>query len=1003
MNGDRGSAPGAARTARTATGGLALSSTTRRTPAAAVGWVERIERMEIIEGRVDDRAGQTVVFDEPDVLYVVLDGYVDVFTARLNLQGQPHGRWREVCRLGVGSVVPGIADRTGSRLIARIGEDTRLGKVRPADLESTDGESVGSWARANIGFAAALNRTLGLFADAWREALPPREFEPIDGPVQLTTGQDARPVRDAIWVRVQEGTVRYGQHLRGSHGPGSLLYVRRQDWLVAETDAELEPVTTLDLVVGNDIWPALGEHMTRLMDTADERIRELEDEELSALRRRAEASRGHVPAVADQIRQTFDDGGLVDGSDVSQDAPALGALRLVGRQLGLEVEPPLAGVGGGKVERQLARILRANGAHSREVRLTGQWWKIDSGPLLVLRKNREPAAALRSGHRYFLVDPTGTERAVAIDAKVAKGINETGYQIYPVLADDVTTTAALFRFGLRGQRRDILRILALVVFSGAVALAVPVMTGKVVGQFVASADRRMILLGSVAVMVSAVVTAVIGIVVNLSVLKLIGRVLGRMQTAVWGKLLSLPVSFFRTDEAGSLARRVLGVHYSHEALTGPLPVAVIALLGASLNLVLIAVLSLKLGIVVLALVVVALAVTWRIARSSSEMQTEINERERRTSALMLQLLTSVSKIRVTATEDRVFRRWSEMHVDDARQKLKLRQSQNRLLTFNIGYPLLCTTLLFWLLGGPWAGDVGISAFLTILVATNLLIASVVQVTSAALIAVPMVPMLRDVEPVLAEPAERHAGSVDPGELSGRVSLAGVSFRYGDGPLVLDDVSLTIEPGQFVAVVGGSGSGKSTLLRLILGFEKPISGEILFDNLDLAELDLRAVRAQCGVVLQGGGLTPGSIRSNILGTSGLTLREAWKAAEMAGLKDDIKDMPMGMATVISEGASSLSGGQRQRLMIARALVNRPRMVCFDEATSALDNPTQKIVAGSTRALNATRLVIAHRLSTIADADKIVVLDQGQVVQQGTYDELIADDDGHFAMLARRQLA
>lgn len=1001
MNAERGSSAHSVRTARAASGGLALSSTTRKTPREASGWVERLKP---IQGRVvNDRAGQIIVFDQPDVLYVVLDGYVDVFTARLNRRGHPHGRWREVCRLGAGSVVPGVADRPGSRLIARIGEGTRLTVIRPADVESTEGQSVSTRARARIGLAAAVDRTLGSLADVWRQSLPPREFEPIDGPVQLKAGQDARPVRDAIWVRVKDGTVRYGHHLRRSYDRGSLLYLRRLDWLVAETDGELEPFSTLHLVVRGEIWPALREHMTRLMDSADERIRELEEEELGDLNRRAEASRAHVAAVADQIEQLFDDGGLVEGSDLSKDNPALGALRLVGRQIGLEVEPPLSGVGGGKVERQLARILHANQAHSREVRLTGQWWEIDSGPLLVLRKNREPAAALRGGNSYYLVDPTGSERPVAIDAKVANGLHDTGYQIYPVLSDDITTTPALFRFGLRGQRREVARILALVLFSGAVALVVPVMTGKVVGKFVASADRQMILVGSAAVMVAAVVTAVIGIVINLSTLKLIGRVLGRMQTAVWGKLLALPVSFFRADEAGSLTRQVLGVHLSHEALSGPLPVAVIAMLGASVNLVVIGILSLKLGLVVLALVVVALAVTWRVARASVEVQTEIIERERRASALMLQLLTSIPKIRVTATEDRVFRRWSGMHVDETRLKLKLRKSQNRILTFNIGYPLLCTTLLFYLVGGPWKGDIGISGFLTILVATNLLIAAVVQVTSAALIAVPMVPMLRGVEPVLAEPAERHAGSVDPGELSGRVSVVGVSFRYGDGPLILNDVSVSIEPGQFVAIVGGSGSGKSTLLRLILGFDKPISGEILFDGLDLAELDLRAVRSQCGIVLQGGGLTPGSIRSNILGTSGLTLREAWKAAEMAGLQDDIKDMPMGMSTVISEGTSTLSGGQRQRLMIARALVNRPRMVCFDEATSALDNPTQQIVASSTRTLNATRLIIAHRLSTIADADKIVVLDQGEVVQQGTYDELIADDDGHFAMLARRQLA
>ena len=974
-----------------------MSVAQRKTPDELFEWVSRIGL------GVREVAGQTIVLDGPDVLYVVLDGYIDVFTARLNRLGQPHGRWREVCRLKAGSVVPAIADRQGTRLVARIGEETRLATIRRVDLENAGTQIDRAQSRTRMELATALNRTLGSLADAWRDSLPPREFEPIDGPVQLAAGQEARPVTDAIWVRVREGGVQYGQLIRGTHERGSLLYVRRLDWLIVETDCELEPVSTLALVGGGGIWAALSAHMMRLMDGVDQHILESEEEERAALRRRAEADRAHVEAVADGIEQAFDDRGVVQLSDVRKDDPVLGALRLVGQQIGLEVEAPLTGVGGGKPERKLARIMHASGAHSREVLLAGRWWKIDSGPLFLLRKSRKPAAALRAGNKYYLVDPTGAERPALINDVVAKGISQTGYQIYPVLSDDVSTTGRLFRFGLSGQRGDVLRILALVLLSGTVGLAVPVLTGKVLGDFVASADRQMILVGSAAVMISAVVTAAIGIVVNLSVLKVTGRVLGRMQTAVWGKLLALPVSFFRTYEAGGLARSVLGVHYSQEALSGALSVAVIGLVGASLNLAVIGYHSLQLALVVLALVVFALAVTWLIGRRSAEIQAEVHDSEVRTSSLMLQLLTSVPKIRVTATEDRVLRQWSKMHLDDTRLKLRLRQSQNALLTFNVGYPLLCTTLLFWLVGGPWKGQIDISAFLMILTATNLLIAAVVQMTSAALIAVPVMPMLRDVEGVLAEPAEVHAGSVDPGELSGQVTMTGVSFRYGDGPMILSNVSLTIDPGQFVAIVGGSGSGKSTILRLILGFEKPLSGGVKFDGLDLAELDVRAVRSQCGVVLQGGGLTPGSVRSNILGTSGLTLKDAWEAAEMAGLKDDIADMPMGMATVISEGASSLSGGQRQRLMIARALVNRPRMVCFDEATSALDNPTQKIVAESTRKLNATRLIIAHRLSTVADADKIIVLDRGEVVQQGTYDELLADEDGHFAMLARRQLA
>ena len=267
----------------------------------------------------------------------------------------------------------------------------------------------------------------------------------------------------------------------------------------------------------------------------------------------------------------------------------------------------------------------------------------------------------------------------------------------------------------------------------------------------------------------------------------------------------------------------------------------------------------------------------------------------------------------------------------------------------------------------------------------------------------VVPMLEKLAPVLAAEPEERGGRADPGDLSGRISFSRVSFRYGaDGPLVLSEIDLSVEPGEFVAIVGPTGSGKSTILRLLLGFEQPVAGAVLYDGQDLAELDIGAVRRQCGVVLQNGALLAGDIRQNIVGSTNHTVDDAWEAAEMAGIAKDISAMPMGMHTVLSEGTNTLSGGQRQRIMIARALVSRPRIVFFDEATSALDNPSQNVVAESTRQMNATRVVIAHRLSTIRDADKIVVMDGGRIVQQGRYDDLLSDPDGLFARLASRQM-
>jgi len=348
-------------------------------------------------------------------------------------------------------------------------------------------------------------------------------------------------------------------------------------------------------------------------------------------------------------------------------------------------------------------------------------------------------------------------------------------------------------------------------------------------------------------------------------------------------------------------------------------------------------------------------------------------------------------------------RWSDQQRVVQAQVLASRAAQDRVTIFNGVYPLLALAVVF-LVANLSPTPMALPSLLSFLTAFTLMINALLMFTGSVLTAGAIVPMVESLDPLLGAEPEAGIGKAHPGELSGNITLRGVSFRYGeDGPLVLDDVSLDVQPGEFVAIVGPSGSGKSTIVRLMLGFSRPHQGAVLYDGQDLGELDLPAVRAQCGVVLQSGALMPGDIRANISGGGHYTEDEIWEAADMAGLSGVIKAMPMGLATVVNEAAASLSGGQIQRLMIARALVNRPRFVIFDEATSALDNPTQRVVAEATRALNATRIVVAHRLSTIRDADRIFVMAGGSIVQCGTYEELMAQRDGVFAELARRQEA
>ncbi|MGW2125074.1 cysteine peptidase family C39 domain-containing protein [Streptomyces sp. NPDC001758] len=319
------------------------------------------------------------------------------------------------------------------------------------------------------------------------------------------------------------------------------------------------------------------------------------------------------------------------------------------------------------------------------------------------------------------------------------------------------------------------------------------------------------------------------------------------------------------------------------------------------------------------------------------------------------------------------------------------------------YLPLCTLVMFMLLAGPARGSMTAAEFLTFNTAVTMVLTSVTQLTGAFVSAVAALPLFEQIRPVLDATPEVRAASTRPGPLSGAVEARRLSFRYSDdGPLVLDDVSVDIRPGEFVAVVGPSGCGKSTLLRLLIGFDRPESGSVLYDGQELATLDRSAVRRQCGVVLQHAQPFSGSVLDVICGTEPYTPEEAMAAAEMAGLADDIRRMPMGLHTIVS-GSGAVSGGQRQRLMIAQALIRRPRILFFDEATSALDNETQRTVIESTKALEATRIVIAHRLSTVLDADRVVVMEGGKVVQQGPPARLLADTGGRLHELVRRQLA
>jgi ATP-binding cassette subfamily C protein len=482
-----------------------------------------------------------------------------------------------------------------------------------------------------------------------------------------------------------------------------------------------------------------------------------------------------------------------------------------------------------------------------------------------------------------------------------------------------------------------------------------------------------------------------------------GRIEATLQPAVWDRLLRLPTKFFTSRSTGELASAAMGISAIRRLLAGVGPTLAQAGTVGAMNLGLLLWYSVPMALAAIGMLVVIAAAFLGLGLWQVRWQRRLVVLSNKLNNQAFQTLRGLPKLRVAAAENYAYAAWAGEFARSRELQQKVGRIKNLTTVMGAVYLPLCSLLMFMLLAGPARGSLSAADFLTFSTSMTMLLTSVTQVTGAFVSAAAALPMFEEIKPVLDATPEVRVASTRPGVLSGAIEARRLSFRYADdGPLVLDDVSFDIKPGEFVAIVGPSGCGKSTLLRLLIGFDKPVSGSVLYDGQDLGALDQSAVRRQCGVVLQHAQPFTGSILDCICGTEPYTPEEAMAAAEMAGLAEDIRRMPMGLHTIVS-GSGAISGGQRQRLMIAQALIRRPRILFFDEATSALDNETQRTVIESTRALNATRIVIAHRLSTVLDADRVIVMEDGRVAQQGPPAHLLADTGGRLHELVRRQLA
>ena len=653
------------------------------------------------------------------------------------------------------------------------------------------------------------------------------------------------------------------------------------------------------------------------------------------------------------------------------------------------------------VSDQLEYALRPNGLMIRDVELEEGWQNDAYGPMLGCIAETGATVALLPGtvFGYYFKDPA-TGRKIRVTWKNAGLFARDALCFYqPLPMKKLGIPDLLLYMKNSVSTGDVILIAAATLAATLVGLIAPQVYALVTGPILKSRNMNLMAGMGVFLLASTFSAQMIDLVRSLLLERINIKTSQAVEASVMMRILSLPVSFFRRFSSGELSSRAGSV----SSLCSMILNNIFSVgLGSLMSLLYItqifrfapALVWPSLAIIV-STVVVSLAASFaQMGVSRRRMQLGAEE-----SGMSYAILNGMQKIRLSGSEKRVFARWANLYAKEARLDYNppLFLKLNGVITSAIS--LLGTVALYYM---AVRNHVDESQFYAFTAAYGQLMGAFTALAGIAISVASIKPVLEMAEPLLKAEPEVSAEKQPVERVSGAIEMSHVSFRYEENtPYILSDLSLSIRAGEYVAIVGRTGCGKSTLVRLLLGFEKPEKGAVFYDRHDLNSIDPRSLRRHIGVVIQNGQLFQGDIFSNItISAPDLTLDEAWAAAETAGIANDIREMPMGMQTIISEGQGGISGGQKQRLMIARAIAPKPKILIFDEATSALDNKTQKQVSDALDALHCTRIVIAHRLSTIRGCDRILVMDRGAIIEEGNYEQLIARG-GAFAELVARQ--
>ena len=819
-------------------------------------------------------------------------------------------------------------------------------------------------------------------------------------------GVSFRPGQGILWIDLNDGfCFLNGNEEQMLLGSGAVFPLSPQIWFECQDPVSITCRTTADLTAD----PQAGEVMASiyrlylravLVAVSFRRQRRLrrQKQRMAYEQSAVKGAREHLRRLIFQ-RRRVPDASLTSPSPL----PLHRVIQRIAHVCGFEIVLPDPS---GDLDRvhgiaQAKRLLESCNLYYRTVQLDDGWWRQEGIPAIAFRTENQMPVALHyavGGWRCF--DPVNGQEC-RVTHRVAAELESRAITVYAPLSSGVVSLKDVLSVTMKGLKRDFRAVLLIGLIGGVIALAPIWFTGVMFNTVIPAGDTFQLFQAGVILMSTALTGALLALSRSILMLRMKTQSSFQLQAAVWGRMFSLSSRFFSRFTAGDLAKRVMGVDAMRARMADNVSMGCMTLFFAAPNLAMMFSYSVTLTVVGLGVLLIYISLICWVGYKDYRIQRKQHHYEGELAGIGLQMLTGIAKIRMSISENRAFVWWASVLAENIRWESRSIDNMNVVAMLNAFFPPLMSGLFFLIVGTHWQGvTLNVGDYLAYTAAFSSLMAAFTGFAGVMPALVTTVVLYKRLSPILETIPEVVETRRPMGEIDGNVEIRHVTFRYlPDMPALLDNISIIAEPGELIAVVGPSGAGKSTIVRLLLGFETPETGGIFYGGIDLASVNLRDLRKQIGVVLQGGGLINGSIYENIAGASGMPMKAAWEAARMAGLDKDIAAMPMGMHTLMYAGA--VSGGQQQRILIARALARNPKIVIFDEATSALDNETQSHVSDSLERLNATRIVIAHRLSTIVRADRIYVLEAGRIVQTGTFSKLIAEP-GLFQQLAKRQM-